>query len=105
MFPLHFQLLIDNYKFNIYIGVFVSFLLYSLLHAQLLSCVWLFVTPWTVALQAPLSIGLSWQKYWNGLPFPPLGDLPDSGIESASPAALPLTGGFLHLLILDSMYK
>ena len=38
--------------------------------AQSLSCVWLFATPWTVALQAPLSMGLSWQGYWNRLPFP-----------------------------------
>ena len=38
------------------------------------SYVQLFVTPWTVACQAPLSMGLSWQKYWSRLPFPPLGD-------------------------------
>ena len=41
--------------------------------------------------QAPLSMGYSRQEYWSGLPFPPLGDLSDSGIELASPA---LTGGF-----------
>ena len=35
-----------------------------------LSCVWLLVTPWTVAYQAPLSMGFSRQEYWNGLPFP-----------------------------------
>ena len=35
-----------------------------------LSCVWLFATPWTVACQAPLSIGFSRQEYWSGLPFP-----------------------------------
>ena len=34
-------------------------------------------TPWTAACQAPLSVGFSRQKYWNGLPFPSLGDLPD----------------------------
>jgi len=39
------------------------------------------VTPWAVACQAPLSMGFSWQEYWSGLPFPPLGDLPDPGIE------------------------
>ena len=42
------------------------------------------MTPWTVACQAPLSMGLSWQEFWSGLTFPPPGDLPDSGIESAS---------------------
>ena len=39
------------------------------------------VTPWTVAHQAPLSKGFSRQEYWNGLPFPSPGDLPDPGIE------------------------
>ena len=51
-----------------------------------------FVTPWTVAHQAPLSMGFSQQDYWSGLPFPPSGDLPDPEIEPASPA---LAGGFL----------
>ena len=40
---------------------------------------------WTVAHQAPLSMGFSWQEYWSTLPCPPLGDLPDPGVESASP--------------------
>ena len=44
-----------------------------------------FVTPPTVALQAPLFMGFSRQEYWNGLPFPPTGDLPDPGIEPVSP--------------------
>ena len=52
----------------------------------------LFATPWTVARQAPLPMGFSGQEYWNGLPFPSPGDLPDPGIESGSPAA---AGGFL----------
>ena len=51
-----------------------------------LSRVWLFVTPWTVAYQAPLSMGFSRQEYWSGLPFPSPGDLPDPGIEPRSPA-------------------
>ena len=42
------------------------------------------VTPWTVARQAPLSMGFSRQEYWSGLPCPPPGDLPDLGIEPAS---------------------
>ena len=48
-----------------------------------LSCVRLFVTPWT----APLSMGFSRQEYWSGLPFPSPGDLPDPGIEFKSPVA------------------
>ena len=46
-----------------------------------LSCVRLFATPWTVALQAPLSMGFSRPEYWSGLPFPPPGDLPDPEIK------------------------
>ena len=51
-----------------------------------LSRVQLFVTPWTVAHQAPLSMGFSRQEHWSGLPCPPPGDLPDPGIEPESPA-------------------
>ena len=43
-------------------------------------------TPWTVACQAPLSMGFTRQEYWNGLPFPSPADLPDPGIKPASPA-------------------
>ena len=50
------------------------------------SRVQLFVTPWTVARQAPLSTGFPRQEYWRGLPFPPPGDLPDPGINPTSPA-------------------
>ena len=45
-----------------------------------------FATLWTVAHQAPLSIGFSRQEYWSGLPFPSPGDLPDPGIKPRSPA-------------------
>ena len=45
----------------------------------------LFVTPWTVAYQAPLSMGFSRQEYWSGLPFPSPGDLPNPGIKPRSP--------------------
>ena len=51
-----------------------------------LSHVQLFATPWTVAYEAPPSIGFSRQEYWSGLPFPSLGDLPNPGIEPRSPA-------------------
>ena len=58
---------------------------WSLSRVQLLS------TPWTVAHQAPLSMGFLRQEYWSGLPFPAPGALPDPGIEALSPA---LAGGF-----------
>ena len=51
-----------------------------------LSCVPLFATPWTVAYQAPLSMGFSRQEYWSGLPFPSPGDLLNPGIEPRCPA-------------------
>ena len=50
--------------------------------------------PWTVAHQAPLSMGFPWEDYWSGLPFPPPGDLPDPGIEPLSSASPALAGGF-----------
>ena len=51
-----------------------------------LSHVRLFASPWTVAHQAPLSLGFSRQEHWSGLPFPSPGDLPNLGIEPGSPA-------------------
>ena len=51
-----------------------------------LSCVRLFATPWTVAYQAPWSMGFSRQEYWSGLPFPSPRGLPHPGIEPGSPA-------------------
>ena len=51
-----------------------------------LSHVRLFATRWTVAYQAPLSMGFSRQECWSGLPFPSPGDLPNPGIEPGSPA-------------------
>ena len=55
--------------------------------AQSFSHVGFFETPWTVACQAPLSMEFSRQEYWSGLPFPPPGALPDSGIKPASPVS------------------
>ena len=54
--------------------------------AQSLSRVQLFVSPWTIIRQAPLSMGFPRQEYWSGLPFPTPGDCPNPGIKSASPA-------------------
>ena len=54
-----------------------------------------FVTLWTVALQAALSIGFPRQEYWSGLPFPTPRDLPDPGIEPVSLAPPAVAGGLL----------
>ena len=56
------------------------------MNVKSLSRVRLFATPWTVAHQAPGSMGFSRQEYWSGLPFPSPGDLPDPGIKARSPA-------------------
>ena len=53
---------------------------------KLLSRVQLFMTPWTVGHQAPVSMGFPRQEHWSGLPFPSPGDLLDPGIEPGSPA-------------------
>ena len=68
------------------------------------SYVQLFETPWTVAHQAPLSMGFSRQEYWRGLPCPPPGDLPNPGIKPLSPAlqadSLPMSHqGSLYIYI------
>ena len=55
------------------------------------------VTPWTVARQAPLSVGFSRQEYWSGLPFHSPGDLPDPGIKPASHKSSALAGGFFSI--------
>ena len=60
----------------------------------MLSRVWLFVTPWNIARQTPLSMRFSRQEYWKGLPFPPPGDLPDPGVKPKSPVPPALAGGF-----------
>ena len=70
-----FRMMYSTYKLNNQVKVKV----------KSLSRVQLFATPWTVAYQAPLSMGFSRQEYWNGLPFPSPGDLPDPGIEPGSP--------------------
>ena len=67
-------------------GVFTTSSTRERKKVKLLSRVQLFATPWTVAYQAPLSMGFSRQKYWSGLPFPSPGDLPDPGFEPMSAA-------------------
>ena len=64
------------------------------MHVCVFSAVRLFVAPWTVARQAPLSRGFSRQEHWGGLPFPPPGDRPDTEMEAVSPA---LAAWFFYL--------
>ena len=59
-----------------------------------LICVQLFVTPWTVIHQAPLSMEFSKQEYWSGLPWLPPGDVPNPGIKPTPPGAPALAGRF-----------
>ena len=61
------------------------------------SCVQLIMTLWTVAHQAPMSIGFSGEEYWSGLPCPPPWDLPNTGIEPVSLMPPALAGGFFPL--------
>ena len=58
------------------------------------SHVQLFATPWTIACQAPLSMGFSRQEYWSGLPFPSPGDFPNPGIKPASRMSPAVAGAF-----------
>ena len=70
-------------------------LLPTAVYARVLSCPVTAdsATPWTVAHQAPLSMGFSRQEYWSGLPFPTPGDLPDPGIEPKALLYPALAGG------------
>ena len=61
-------------------------ILRNIVKVKSLSRVRLFATPWTVAYQAPQSVGFSRQEYWSGLPFPSPRDHPDPEIEPRSPA-------------------
>ena len=65
-----------------------------ILHMCALSCFQLFAPPWTIALQAQLSMKFSKQEYWSGLPFPYSGDLPNPGIKPEFPTPLALAGRF-----------
>ena len=62
------------------------------------SCVQLFLTLWTIACQAPLSMGFSRNEYWSGLPCPPPGDLPHPRIEPTSLTSPALAGRFFTIV-------
>ena len=78
---------IDIFPFS-----FLIFFLY--MRGNLVQLCLTFTTVWTVAHQPPLSMGFSRQEYWNGLPCPPLGNLPNSGIEPMSLTSPALAGKF-----------
>ena len=71
---------------------------------KLFSRVWLFVTPWTVAYQAPPSMEFSRQEYWSGVPFPSPGDLPDPGIKPGAIIRFQLFTGFFPSLRKNSWH-
>ena len=75
-----YKLVIQTDGLRIYLFMYFCFVVQSLSH------VWLFVTPWTVVCQAPLTMGFSRQEYWSGVPFPSPGDLPNPGIKLCSPS-------------------
>ena len=78
----------NKYKqiWGIYDNIFINHLVHTQSEwVNSLSCIRLFATPWTVAYQAPPSVGFSRQEHWSGLPFPSPEDLPDPGIEPRSP--------------------
>ena len=94
------------FKLFLYLCIFLwtvvnYFILWTKIHCCCCCCyscrfsrVWLYVTPGTVAHQAPLSLRFSRQEYWNRLPCPPPGDLPNPGIKPTSLMSLALAGGF-----------
>ena len=76
----------DRMSEVIHVKYFIQCLVVLVVLVQLLSCVQLFVTPWTIACQAPLSLEFSRQEYWTGLLFSSPWDLPNPGTEPRSPA-------------------
>ena len=88
----------------IYIYTIYSYVLHIYTHTytyifvllSCFSCVWLFVTLWTIACQASLSLEFSRQEYWSGLSCPPPGDLPKPGIEPVSLTSPALAGQFFN---------
>ena len=76
----------SNYYYQLLLLIIIIGILILKWKVKLLSHVRLFVTPWTVAHQAPPSMGFSRQEYWSGLPFPSPGDLPNPGIEPGCPS-------------------
>ena len=87
------------YIYIIYTHIYISIIYHCLsicvlCCAQMLTCVQPLVIPWTVALQALLSLGFFWKEYWSGLPFLSPGHLPDPGIKHTSLTSSSLAGRF-----------
>ena len=79
--------------------VFISIYVVYIYILRNFSHVWLFATLWIIALQAPLSMGFSRQEHWSGLPCPPLGDLPDLGIQPVSLTSPALEGRLFNISV------
>ena len=87
----------SNFLEIIWSHIFIFIMFSTSFCSCVLSCfshVQFFATPWTVACQAPLSIGFSRQEYWSELPFSPPGDFPNPGIEPTPLMSPALAGGF-----------
>ena len=86
----YYSLLNSYYEQVLFQVLYLFYLILTIIlfnvNVKSLSHVRLFATPWTVAYQAPLSMGFSRQQYWSGLPFLSPRDLPNPGIEPGSPA-------------------
>ena len=96
----HVLAIINSAAMNIEVHVSLSLLVSSVCMPSSGIAGTLFATPWTVARQTPLSMGLSRQEYWIGLPCPPSGDLPNPGIELESPVSPALSGTIWEAQIL-----
>ena len=83
---------LEKYKY-----VFLLISMWVCACSSCFSCAQLFVSLWTAAHLAPLSMGVSRQDYWSGMPCPSAGDLPDPGSEPRSPASPALAGGFFTI--------
>ena len=84
-------------------GVYVCVCVCVCVHVCVLSRVQLFVSPWTVACQAPLSMEFSRQEYWSGLPCPSPGVLPDPGIKPRSLSSPALAGRVFFVVVFDQL--
>ena len=93
-----FKLLVMNWNFLLLLKSFFFFFfpynVFLYVHAQSLNPVQLFVTPCTIACQAPLSMEFSWQEYWSRLPFPTSGNLRTQGANPSLLHLLHLARGF-----------
>ena len=76
-----------NFRISIFLQCLSWVYVYVCVVLSRFSCIQLFVTPWAVACQAPVSMEFSRQEYWSMVPFPPPGDLADPGIEPMSPSS------------------